>query len=106
MISVIVLIPGIAIWMWSVALILTKVPRGELITRGPYALVKHPLYTGVALLVVPWLGFLLDTWLGAVIGIVLYIGSRRYSPLEEEALAKEFGAAWDDYRNKVMLPWL
>jgi Isoprenylcysteine carboxyl methyltransferase (ICMT) family. len=47
------LIPGVTIWIWSVVLILTKVPRGELITSGPYALVKHPIYTGVALLVLP-----------------------------------------------------
>ena len=29
---------------------------------------KHPLYTIVALLVLPWIGFLLNTWLGALIG--------------------------------------
>jgi protein-S-isoprenylcysteine O-methyltransferase Ste14 len=43
---------------------------------------------------------------GAAIGVVLYIGSRRYSPLEEKALATEFGAAWDEYCKKVLLPWL
>ena len=26
-------------------LILARVPRGELVTTGPFALVKHPLYT-------------------------------------------------------------
>ena len=104
--SAIVLIPGITIWIWSVVLIVTRVPQGKLITDGPYALVKHPLYTGVALLVVPWLGFLLDTWLGAALGVVLYIGSRLFSPLEEKTLAREFGAAWDEYGKKVMLPWL
>lgn len=65
-VSIIVLIPGPTIWVWSVALILRKVTRRELITRGPYSLVKHPLYTGVALLVLPWIGFVFDTWLGAV----------------------------------------
>jgi len=104
--SLMVLIPGVGIWIWSVALILTKVPKRELITKGPYGFVKHPLYTSVALLVVPWLGFLLDTWLGAAIGIAIYIGSRLYSPLEERMLAKEFGAAWDEYCRKVRLPWL
>ena len=57
-ISIILLILGITVWLWSVILIVTKVPRQELITSGTYALVKHPLYTGVALLVLPWLGFL------------------------------------------------
>jgi protein-S-isoprenylcysteine O-methyltransferase Ste14 len=105
-ISIVVLIPGVTIWMWSVVLILTKVPRGELITSGPYSLVKHPLYTGVALLVLPWIGFLSNTWLGALIGIVLYIASRVSAPAEEAALSKTFGAAWDEYCNTVKVPWL
>jgi len=105
-ISIIILIPGITIWIWSIVLILTKAPREELITNGPYALVKHPLYTGVALLVLPWIGFLLNTWLGVLIGIVLYIGSRIFSPEEEKILSKTFGAAWDEYGNKVKIPWL
>jgi protein-S-isoprenylcysteine O-methyltransferase Ste14 len=54
-----------------VILILTKVSRAELITDGPYAVLNHPLYTTVALLVLPWLGFMLNTWLGAVIGVVM-----------------------------------
>ncbi len=106
MISFIVLVPGNAVWAWSVALILIKVPRGELITTGPYALVKHPLYTGVALLVLPWLGFLLDTWLGAAVGLALYLASRRFARAEEEALAKMFGPAWDAYAAKVKFPWI
>jgi protein-S-isoprenylcysteine O-methyltransferase Ste14 len=106
LLSIAVLVPGLVVWGWSVALILTKVPRGQLITSGPYALVKHPLYTGVALLVLPWAGFLFNTWLGAVLGAVVYLGSRRFSPHEEADLAKAFGAAWHDYRRRVRFPWL
>ena len=104
--SIIILIPGITIWIWSVVLILTKVPRKELITNGPYSLIKHPLYTGVALLVLPWIGFLFNTWLGALIGIIIYIGSRIFSHEEEEMLSKTFGTAWDEYCTKVKIPWL
>jgi protein-S-isoprenylcysteine O-methyltransferase Ste14 len=105
-ISIVIMIPGVIIWIWSVFLILTKVPRKELITNGPYSLVKHPLYTGVALLVLPWFGFLLNTWLGALVGIAIYIGSRLYSPREEEILSKIFGSAWADYTGRVKIPWL
>jgi protein-S-isoprenylcysteine O-methyltransferase Ste14 len=104
--SIVALIPGVAIWIWSVVLILTRVPRGELITTGPYALVKHPLYTGVSLLVLPWVGFLLNTWLGVAIGVVLYVASRRFAPEEEAALAAAFGERWEAYRRSVTLPWL
>ena len=104
-VSILVLIPGVAIWIWSVFLILINVPRGELITSGPYALVKHPLYTAVALLVLPWIGFLLNTWLGALFGVVLYVADRIYAPEEEAALSKTFGARWEAYRSSVKIPW-
>jgi protein-S-isoprenylcysteine O-methyltransferase Ste14 len=105
-VSIIILIPGVIIWIWSVILILTKVPQKKLITSGPYALVKHPLYTGVGLLVLPWAGFLLNTWLGLLIGIIVYVGSRLFSHYEDESLSKTFGAAWDEYCKKVFIPWL
>jgi protein-S-isoprenylcysteine O-methyltransferase Ste14 len=105
-ISVAMLVPGVIIWIWSVALILTKVPRQELITTGPYSLVKHPLYTGVALLVLPWAGFLLNTWLLVLVGVVLYMGSRAFAPEEERGLSKDFGPAWDEYCTKVKIAWL
>jgi len=105
-ISIIMLIPGVTIWIWSVVLILVIVPKNELITMGPYSLVKHPLYTGVAFLVLPWIGFLFNSWLGVLIGIVLYIGSRLFSPAEEAVLSRTFGAAWIAYSNKVKIPWL
>jgi protein-S-isoprenylcysteine O-methyltransferase Ste14 len=105
-VSIVILIPGLTMWAWSVVLILRNVPRRELITNGPYSIVKHPLYTSVALLVLPWIGFIFNTWLGAVIGITLYIGSRIFAPAEEAELAKAFGARWDEYCSTVKIPWL
>lgn len=105
-VSFIILFFGIIIWLWSVVLILIKVPKKELITYGPYALNKHPIYNGVAFLVLPWLGFLLNSWLGVVIGIALYFGSRVYSPKEEAMLAESFGPAWDEYVKKILIPWV
>ena len=105
-VSLALLGPGVIIWVWSVYLILTRVPRDELITDGPYALMKHPIYTGVALLVVPWLGVLLNSWLGVALGITIYLGCRRYAPDEEVELSRNFGAEWTRYSKSVLLPWL
>ena len=104
--SIGMLVPGLAIWFWSVILILANVPRGRLITRGPYGWVKHPLYTAVALLVLPWAGFLLDTWLGALIGAALYLASRIFAPAEEADLSRTFGDRWQAYSRRVKLQWL
>ncbi len=104
--SIIISILGIIIWMWTVILILSKVPKNELITNGPYSVVKHPLYTGVAILVIPWIGILLNSWMGIIFGLILYIGSRIFSPKEEEKLANHFGKLWEEYIKKVLIPWL
>ena len=105
-ISIIILIPGVINWGWSVILILTRIPRKELITTGPYSILKHPLYVGVALLVLPWVGILFNTWLGILIGIIVYIGSRLFSPEEEKVLLKIFGEEYVEYSKKVKIPWL
>jgi protein-S-isoprenylcysteine O-methyltransferase Ste14 len=106
MTSAIILSLGIIVWFWTVYLILTKIPRNELITYGPYSIVKHPLYTAVAFLVIPWIGFLCNTWLGVFIGIIVYIGSRIYSPEEEKILSKVFGNTWETYCQTVTIKWL
>jgi len=105
-IALLMLLPGVTMWIWSVLLIVTNVPQNKLITNGPYALVKHPLYTSVALLVLPSIGLLLNTWLGGVIGIILYTGSRLFAPEEEALLSKTFGPTWEEYRKQVKIPWL
>jgi protein-S-isoprenylcysteine O-methyltransferase Ste14 len=46
----------------------------------------------------------LETWLGAILGVVVYCGSRMFSPGEEAELARTFEPAWDDYRRKVRIP--
>lgn len=104
--SAVVLAAGVVGWAWSVLLILTRVRAGELVTTGPYLLVKHPLYTSVALLVLPWLGFVFNTWLGAFVGIALYAASRVFAPLEEADLASRFGPEWAAYCHRVKVPWL
>jgi protein-S-isoprenylcysteine O-methyltransferase Ste14 len=97
---------GVPLWLVSVVQILVHVPRRKLITRGPFALMLHPIYTSVALLVLPGLGLVLDTWLGAAVGAVLYVSSRIFARSEEKILAALFSTEYQSYRKRVLLPWL
>ncbi len=105
-VGIILLALGVPLWLTSVIQILVYVPRKKLITSGPFALVLHPLYTSVALLVIPGLGLVLDTWVGFAIGAVLYASSRIFAPKEERLLEKYFPVEYPAYRAKVLLPWL
>ena len=79
----------------------------ELVERGPYTLVRHPIYTG---LIFGLLGTAIATgeWRG-IVAIVLVIGSCWYKLRTEERMMREtFGAAYDDYARRVraLVPFL
>jgi len=104
--GIVLLALGLPMWLISVAQILLLVPKGKLITTGPFAAMQHPIYTSVALLVLPGLGLVLDTWLGPVLGVILYASSRIFSGSEEKILARIFAGDYERYRSRVLIPWL
>ncbi len=72
----------------------------RLVTSGPFAVVRHPMYLGV---IVQFVGgvFLYRTWsmvLLLVEEIVTNVGRARR---EEQALAAEFGQEWQAYARRV-----
>ncbi len=71
----------------------------RLITNGPYAVVRHPMYFG---LILAAFGALLlhQTWTG-VFFVVCALSVIRRALREEEVLAKTFGAEWTDYCARV-----
>ena len=77
--------------------ILTK-PQHQLITRGPYRWIRHPLYTtGIALFVS--LGLTLDSWLILVLALVALLAIRVVVvPREEAHLLAAFGGEYERYR--------
>jgi len=71
----------------------------KLVTRGPFAILRHPMYLG---LIAAALGSLLlyQTWTAlayAVFAPFVLFRARR----EEQALAAEFGEEWQDYCRRV-----
>lgn len=104
--GIVLLALGGPLWLLAVGQILIDVPRGQLITPGPFSLVLHPIYTFVALLVIPGVGLVLDTWVGFAIGAALYVSSRIFAPSEERQLARDFPNEYPAYCARVFLPWL
>jgi protein-S-isoprenylcysteine O-methyltransferase Ste14 len=100
------LVTGVPLWLTAVVQVLVLVPQKRLISTGPFALMLHPIFTAVALLVMPGLGLLLDSWVGFAIGAVLYVSTRIFAPAEEKLLERYFPVDYPAYRAKVLLPWL
>ncbi len=71
----------------------------QLVTRGPFAIVRHPMYLGI--LLVGSGGILLyRTWTFVFIA-ANFVGLLARARREEQALAAEFGEAWQAYRRRV-----
>jgi protein-S-isoprenylcysteine O-methyltransferase Ste14 len=112
-----VLLSAVSIWLgaWAVrtlgkewSLTARLVEGHRLVREGPYALVRHPIYTGMA-------GKLLATgltyshWLGLLLGVIVFtIGTVIRVRSEERLLRAEFGAEFDAYARRVpaVVPWL
>jgi protein-S-isoprenylcysteine O-methyltransferase Ste14 len=72
----------------------------ELITSGPYALARHPIYTGMILMLLGTavlVGHSGAFMLGGAIAISLWLKSWT----EEQLMIKHFGDAYRDYRRRV-----
>jgi protein-S-isoprenylcysteine O-methyltransferase Ste14 len=102
----ILLAAGIPFWLFSVFQMMRYVPQNKLITKGPFGVISHPIYTSVAILVIPGIGFLFDTWVGLAIGAILYSISRIFRGQEDNKLNDIFSEEYQTYRSKVLIPWL
>jgi protein-S-isoprenylcysteine O-methyltransferase Ste14 len=75
--------------------------RHELVVRGPYAVVRHPIYA--AFIAIMLLVLLLSAnWVLGLSGLLLVssIAVVRI-PVEEEQLRERFGSAWADYSRQT-----
>jgi protein-S-isoprenylcysteine O-methyltransferase Ste14 len=83
---------------WSVAVQLKQ--DHELIERGPYRWVRHPIYSGLLLAFLGTavlVGELRGLLALAIVAVSLWFKLR----LEERWLGEQFGAAYADYRRRV-----
>src|SRR5262249_7490863 len=72
----------------------------ELVTSGPYAIVRPPMYTGLLLLGVG-LGIAWDSALTALFAVLYAVPFWLHTVFEEQMLAAHFGEAWTSYQHRV-----
>jgi isoprenylcysteine carboxyl methyltransferase (ICMT) family protein YpbQ len=96
---------ALAIWArwslgqnWSDKVVL-KVDH-ELIRSGPYAYLRHPIYTAV-LLAAAGTALTIGEWRGVVALVLLGMNYLVKAKREEKILAENFGTAFEEYRRQT-----
>src|SRR2546426_9294116 len=106
---------GVLVRQWAIAVLgrffsltVRVATDHQVVTRGPYKLVRHPSYTGVLITFIG-LGLAVQS-LGALLVLVLFFGiSFGYRMLvEERALLSGLGQDYASYmkRTKRLIPFL
>jgi protein-S-isoprenylcysteine O-methyltransferase Ste14 len=72
----------------------------ELIERGPYRYVRHPIYTGLLLALVGT-ALLLGEWRAVLGFVIMFVSFWRKLRLEETWLSEYFGPAYGEYMQRV-----
>lgn len=94
---------------WSLT---ARVLEGHrLVTSGPYAIVRNPIYSGMWLLqLATAIAFSSWIWWGLlpIAAVIYYAGTMIRVRSEETLLRGQFGAEFDEYARRVpaIVPWL
>jgi protein-S-isoprenylcysteine O-methyltransferase Ste14 len=97
---------GLGIRYWAVSYIgtisRTRASRfGPLMSAGPFALGRNPLYVGNFLI---WIGFVVCSGLLWMLPVAWAVFALQYSAIvrfEEAALVRHFGASYETYQREV-----
>ena len=72
----------------------------ELQTSGPYAIVRHPIYSGL-LLTLLGTALVVGEWRAVAALALAFVGWRWKSLIEERVMTEQFGDAYEDYKRRV-----
>lgn len=81
-------------------------PESKLRTGGAYALVRHPLYTGIIMMTVGW-SLYNNSFIGLLFDALLFVFFDRKASREEIWLTQKF-SEYVAYSNRVkkLIPWI
>jgi protein-S-isoprenylcysteine O-methyltransferase Ste14 len=89
------------------ALVAHVVEGHQLITSGPYRIVRHPIYSGMFMIMIAT-ALVISHWLGLIVSTAFYTAGTVWRiNIEEKLLIETFGSQYEEYKRKVpaFVPW-
>lgn len=92
---------GTIFWICSAVYFLKYFKPGNLITSGPFALCRNPIYSSIIVFIIPSLGLIFHSGLIFSISLVLYIGFKISIHGESNVLRRIFNEEYELYEKSV-----
>ncbi len=92
---------GLAFWGWSAVHFVRHFFAGRLLTTGPFAWCRNPIYASFIVLLLPAAALLANAWPLLAADAALYLIFRFFIGEEDRMLAERFGEVYQAYRRRV-----
>ena len=92
---------GAGFCIWGVTRMFSAVKSGRLDTGGPFAMVRHPIYSGWIVFLFPGIAMVTGAWLILAASVSAWLAFRKWAPIEEQALLDHFGPPYREYMDRT-----
>jgi len=92
---------GIIFWVYSAIFFLKYFENGKLITKGPFALCRNPIYSSIIVFLIPSLALIFHSGILFSISLVLYLGFKISIHGETNVLRRIFEKEYENYEKSV-----
>ena len=99
--GVLLIVVGLVLWALSGRIIQNAFKEGKLLTKGIYAIVRHPMYSGILVFFSSGIALVSCSWVMLTAPFVGYIVFKLLIKEEENYLERKFGQEYFDYKSKV-----
>jgi len=107
--SAILILPGLIIVLWTMALHFVRTPQrvewertpAYVLTQGPYQFSRNPMYLGELVLWLGWVFFFGSVSVFIVFLLLVVLMNFRVVPREERELEARFGDVYIQYKKRV-----
>jgi protein-S-isoprenylcysteine O-methyltransferase Ste14 len=105
--GIVLIAVGTPMAIWSVCAVIKAFAAGKLVTKGPYAWSRNPLYAAFILFVTPGIMLLFKSWLMLGTPLVMYVVFKLLIKTETDYLRAKFGDDFARYESSVneLFPW-
>jgi len=101
LIFLILIITYAGLLVWSSFVLISAKKKNKLAQKGPYALIRHPMYVGIVLLVNPGLAIFFQSWALLEACLIIYFIWKHFAKKEEKQLIESYGSEYKEYAQKV-----